>query len=232
MVSVKCWRRRHRRIEPLRKLTGFILAVVISVVTPVTGLAEMARPQLERFSEGLETLHAYFSQMVVSNDGELQDQSEGEVWLSRPDRFRWSYGGDFPELVVADGSRIWIYDEMLEQVTVKNQGQSGIDSPLSLLTEPGQLEEQFEVREVGSTADAQLLELRARSPEAQFERVLLGLADDKPVLMVIEDAFGLRTEIRFSSVVRNPELDAALFEFSPPEGVDVIGALPGFDEQR
>ena len=66
----------------------------------------------------------------------------------------------------------------------------------------------------------------------QFERVLLGLADDTPVLMVIEDAFGLRTEIRFSSVVRNPELHADLFRFEPPEGADVIGALPGFDEQR
>ena len=216
----------------MTRLTGFILAVSIALVTPATCLAEMARPQLERFSDGLETLHANFSQVVVTNDGQLQDQSEGEVWLSRPDQFRWSYGGDFPELVVADGMRIWIYDEMLEQVTVREQGQAGIDSPLSLLTEPGLLEEQFEVREVGESAEAQLLELRARSPELEFERVLLGLANDIPVLMVIEDAFGLRTEIRFSSVVRNPELDAALFRFTPPEGADVIGALPGFDEQR
>lgn len=216
----------------MSRLTGFILAVSIALVTPATCLAEMARPQLERFSQGLETLHASFSQVVVTNDGQLQDQSAGEVWLSRPDRFRWSYGGDFPELVVADGIRIWIYDEMLEQVTVREQGQAGIDSPLSLLTEPGLLEEQFEVREVGASADAQLLELRARSPELEFERVLLGLADDIPVLMVIEDAFGLRTEIRFSSVVRNPELDGALFKFTPPEGADVIGALPGLDEQR
>ena len=216
----------------MTRLTGIILAVSIALITPAECIAEMARPQLERFSQGLETLHARFSQVVVSNDGEPRDRSAGEVWLSRPDQFRWSYGGEFPELVVADGMRIWIYDEMLEQVTVREQGQAGIDSPLSLLTEPGRLEERFEVREVGASAEAQLLELRARSPELEFERVLLGLADDIPVLMVIEDAFGLRTEIRFSSIVRNPQLDAALFKFIPPEGVDVIGALPGFDEQR
>jgi outer membrane lipoprotein carrier protein len=208
------------------------LAVLITAMTPASGLAEMARAQLERFSEGLETLHASFSQVVVTSNGEVQDRSEGEVWLSRPGQFRWSYGGDFPELVVADGTRVWIYDEMLEQVTVREQGQAGIDSPLSLLTEPDRLEEQFEVREVGESAEAHLLELRARSPELEFERVLLGLADDIPVLMLIEDAFGLRTEIRFSRVVRNPELGAGLFRFTPPEGADVIGALPGLDEQR
>ena len=162
----------------------------------------------------------------------MQDSSEGEVWLKRPDRFRWEYGGDFPELVVADGSRIWIYDEMLEQVTVKDQAEASSGSPLSLLVDPGRLEQTFEVREAGSTGEAWLLELRAKSMEAEFERFILGLAGDAPVLMIMEDAFGLRTEIRFSGVERNPDLENRLFEFVPPEGADVIGALPGMDEQR
>ena len=65
---------------------------------------QSAREQLERFSAGLETLHAHFDQQVISNDGAVQDSSSGQVWLSRPQRFRWAYGGEFPEVVVADGS--------------------------------------------------------------------------------------------------------------------------------
>jgi outer membrane lipoprotein carrier protein len=194
--------------------------------------AQTAREQLERFSEGLESLHAGFSQVVVSSDGSVQDRSGGEVWLSRPGRFRWEYGGDFPELVVADGSRIWVYDEMLEQVTVKDQAEAESSSPLSLLTDPARLDEQFEVREAGATDEAVLLELRAKSMETEFERFLIGMADDAPLLMIMEDAFGLRTEIRFSGIERNPGLDAGLFEFTPPEGTDVIGALSGWGEQR
>ena len=79
---------------------------------------------------------------------------------------------------------------------------------------------------------AQLLELRSRNMESQFERFLLGMNDDSPVLIIMEDAFGLRTEIRFGKVERNPELDPALFEFTPPEGVDVIGVLPGPGQPR
>jgi outer membrane lipoprotein carrier protein len=208
------------------------LALLVLLLLSLPLQAQTARDQLERFAEGLETLHAAFSQLVVSTDGRLQDRSDGEVWLSRPDRFRWEYGGDFPELVVADGSRIWIYDETLEQVTVKDQAEASMDSPLALLTDPDRLDEQFEVREVGATEEAALLELRARSMETEFERFLLGMADDRIVLMVMEDAFGLRTEIRFSDVQRNPELDSGLFEFTPPDGADVIGALSGAPEAR
>jgi len=191
-----------------------------------------ARAQLERFSNGLETLHARFTQQVIGTDNELQDSSEGDVWLRRPDRFRWSYGGDFPELVVADGTRVWIYDEMLEQVTVKEQAAAALDSPLSLLTDTQRLDDSFEVREAGSLDEIALLELRSRSMESEFERFLLGLRQDRLVLIIMEDAFGLRTELRFSNLERNPKVDDALFKFTPPEGVDVIGTLPGAPQSR
>lgn len=207
-----------------------ILALLAGFSSPLS--ADTARQQLERFSAGLESLRATFSQVVIDNENRVQDSSAGKVWLQRPDRFRWQYGGDFPELVVGDGERIWIYDEMLEQVTVKSQAEAGVDSPLALLTEPGRLDEAYEVREVGASDDAELLELRSRSPESEFERFLLGLADDRPVLIVMEDAFGLRTEIRFEDVERNPSLDGELFRFEPPPGVDVIGALSTSGESR
>jgi outer membrane lipoprotein carrier protein len=139
--------------------------------------------------------------------------------------FRWEYGGDFPEVVVADGRNIWIYDEILEQVTVKDQSMTAVNSPLTLLTDLGKLDEQFEVREVGGVDGLQLLELRSRDAESQFERILLGLRNDSLQMMVMEDAFGLRTEVQFQQVRRNPELDSGLFTFEPPESADVIGEI-------
>ena len=207
-------------------ITAWLIFVLLASVQTAHPQGGQGRAQLDRFSNGLNTLHASFEQRVISSDGSIQDSSSGQVWLSRPRLFRWEYGGDFPELVVADGSRIWIYDEMLEQVTVKDQSDMELDSPLMLLTDPGRLDEQFEVREVGEAEDGiQLLELRARSMETEFERVLLGLRNDQLVLMVIEDAFGLRTELRFGQIERNPALDMALFSFEPPDSVDVIGDL-------
>jgi len=186
---------------------------------------QAARDQLVQFAEGLETFSAQFEQRVIGTDGVVEDQSDGQVWLSQPHYIRWEYGGDFPELVVADGLQIWIYDEMLEQVTIKPQSDFAADSPLSVISNIEKLDEQFEVREAGDSDGLLLLELRSKNEEAEFERVLLGLQNNELRLMTMEDAFGLRTEIRFDQLQRNTPLDASLFTFVPPEGVDVLGAL-------
>jgi outer membrane lipoprotein carrier protein len=69
-----------------------------------------------------------------------------------------------------------------------------------------------------------LLELRAHSADAEFDRMLVGLSDGQMRMLAMEDAFGMRTEIRFTELQKNLPLDASLFSFTPPEGVDVIGA--------
>ncbi len=205
----------------------FLLCLVLSVgaVLSSNAMAQPARQQLEQFSDGMETLRARFDQQVISTDGMVQDGSSGQVWLRRPQLFRFAYGGDYPEVVVADGKNIWIYDEMLEQVTVKGQSEAAANSPLMLLTDLAQLDSQFEVREVGDTDGIQLLELRSRSAETEFERILLGLRDNSLQLMVMEDAFGLRTELKFHDVEKNPQLESGLFTFEPPESADVIGEI-------
>jgi outer membrane lipoprotein carrier protein len=208
--------------------TALVLLTLPLLLLGFTGqvLAQnSAREQLLAFSTGMSTLSAAFEQQVIGSDGAVQDESGGQVWLSQPHYFRWEYGGDFPEIVVADGLQIWIYDEVLQQVTIKPQSDLTADSPLSLLTDIGKLDEQFEVREAGDIDGMALLELRAKQEQSEFDRVLIGLQDSELRFMAMEDAFGLRTEIRFSNLLRNAELDHGLFVFLPPEGVDIIGEV-------
>jgi outer membrane lipoprotein carrier protein len=182
-----------------------------------------ARSGLEQFSEGLESLNAKFTQTVVAPDGSLESESSGEVWLMQPGLFRWAYGGDFPELIIADGEKLWLYDPTLEQVTVKAQSGLAENSPLMLLTDLGSLDEQFSVTEVGDYEGLDLLELVSINPESEFDRVMLGFNDNQLALMSLEDAFGLRTQVRFIEIDRNPELDPGLFIFVPPENTDIVG---------
>ncbi len=182
-----------------------------------------ARAELERFASELKNFQADFTQTVISQDGRIQDRTEGQVWLQTPDKLRWVYGGEFPELIVADGHNIWIYDESLEQVTVKPQSEDSADSPLMLLTDVSHLDEQFKVTEAGDVDDVLLLELRSLDPEAEFERLLLGLDGNGIRMMTMEDAFGQRTEIQFTNTSKNTAVDGQLFSFEPPEGTDLVG---------
>lgn len=207
------------------------------VALPLAPLSALAneeeaggRAALEQFAGGLETYQATFRQRVLDSEGEVQDENTGSMWLSRPSLFRWEYGGDFPELIVADGTRVWIYDISLEQVTVKEQGSLANDSPLSILTDLSLLDEQFEVRDLGVDDGLAYVELRSVMEEAEFDRVLLGIRGNALELMAMEDTFGLRTEIHILESQRNPEISAELFAFEPPPGVDVVGDI-SFDAE-
>jgi outer membrane lipoprotein carrier protein len=217
-----------------KRLKGIVISlwlspvVMVAVATAATSSDEESangRVALERFASDLSTFHATFEQVVLNSDGEIQDANEGEMWLSRPSLFRWEYGGDFPEVIVADGEKIWIYDVSLEQITVKNQSSLASDSPLTLLTDLTRLDQQFEVRDLGADEGLVYVELRSISDDAEFDRVLLGIEGQDLKLIAMEDAFGLRTEIRLMSSNRNPELASDHFAFEPPENVDIVGDI-------
>ena len=182
-----------------------------------------ARSALETFTEDLETFQASFTQTVRSQDGRVQDLTTGKIWLHSPDRLRWVYEGEFPETIVADGVSVWIYDETLQQVTVKPQSDQAADSPVLILADISQLDEQFRVTELGDFEDMVLLELKSHDVEAEFERILLGFDADGISMMAMEDAFGQRTEIHFEQILRNQAIDPQIFRFEPPVDADVVG---------
>jgi len=204
------------------------LCLLLSVSLAHANETDGARAELERFAAGLERFQAEFTQTVKSGDGNTQDQTQGEVWLQKPDKLRWVYSGEYPETIVADGKNIWIYDESLEQVTVKPQSEEATDSPLMILADVSKLDKQFQVTELGDFEGMDLLELKSLADESEFERILLGLVPDGIRMMAMEDAFGQRTEIHFDNVKVNAPVDPGFFSFTPPKGVDIVGvaALP------
>lgn len=203
----------------------FILALALSCTAAFPDASAPARSALENFSAGLESLRVDFTQVVKSQDGRVQDETHGHAWLKSPNKLRWVYAGDFPETIVADGSNVWIYDEVLEQVTIKPQSDQAADAPLLILADISRLDQQFLVAELGDFEDMHLLELKSRDAESAFERILIGLDSSGIRMMIMEDAFGLRTEIQFTNIVRNAAVDLQLFSFTIPEGTDVVGQV-------
>ena len=42
--------------------------------------------------------------------------------LAAPRLFRWEYVKPYPQLIVADGKTVWVYEPDLQQATVRDQG--------------------------------------------------------------------------------------------------------------
>jgi outer membrane lipoprotein carrier protein len=60
--------------------------------------------------------------------------------------------------------------------------------------------------------------------DTDFVEFRLGFVRGELRAMELEDKLKQTTRIEFSDVKRNARLASSLFEFSPPAGVDVIGA--------
>lgn len=183
-----------------------------------------ARDDLNTFTRGLKGLDGRFTQKVYDAGGRLKESSSGELALAAPRLFRWEYASPYPQLIVADGKTVWIYDEDLEQVTRRPQGAEEQNSPLSALIDPARLDRQFIVKEEGQKNGLSWLSLAPRDEgAASFRTARLAFGKAGLERMVVVDAVGQRTEITFSQWKRNPSFPAGTFRYTPPAGVDVIG---------
>jgi outer membrane lipoprotein carrier protein len=199
-----------------------ILATALLAGTAFAG----ARDQLKSFTTGLKGLDGQFTQQVFDGGGKLKESSSGRVALSAPRLFRWEYVKPYEQLIVADGSKVWVYDPDLQQVTVREQGVEEQNSPLSALIDPGKLDQQFNVSDGGSRDGLEWLALTPKNEgDASFQSARLGFDGNGLAQMEVVDAVGQRTAIRFSGWKRNPSFAANTFKYSPAAGVDVVGDL-------
>ena len=199
-----------------------VLSTAAFVMFPLLAAAG-AVDQLHQFLSSTRTLKAEFSQMVVAKSGRKPQQSSGVVAISRPGKLRWDIQKPYPQLVVGDGEKIWIYDAELKQVTVRKAGQAISGSPAALLAGSNELEKNFTLSEAGAAEGMNWVEAIAKADESGFEKIRLGFVGADLRAMELYDNFGQTTHIRFSKLERNPQLPAATFKFTPPAGVDVVG---------
>ena len=185
-----------------------------------------ARDDLKSFTTGLKGLDGQFTQQVYDAKGTLKESSSGRVALSAPRLFRWEYAKPYPQLIVDDGKKVWVYDPDLQQVTVRGQGSEEQNSPLSALIDPAKLDQQFNVKESGVADGLQWLTLTPKSEgDASFQTARLGFGKAGLVRMDVVDAVGQNTKISFSGWKRNPAFAGTTFKYTPAKGVDVVGDI-------
>jgi outer membrane lipoprotein carrier protein len=204
------------------KLIQKMLATALLIVLP--GLAQAgAIEQLHQFLQTTRTLKADFNQIVIAKNGRKPQSSSGSVSIARPGKLRWEIQKPYPQTLVGDGDKFWIYDPELKQVTVRKAGQAIGGSPASLLAGNNDLEKNFTLKEAGEQDGLLWVEAMPKVNESGFERVRLGFSGNELRGMDLLDNFGQTTHIRFSRLERNPNLPATTFKFVPPAGADVIG---------
>lgn len=178
---------------------------------------------LQQFMNATQTAQGAFEQRIVDANGKTVQQSSGTLAFSRPGKFRWTYVKPYAQLIVGDGSRVWVYDEDLAQVTVRKLDQALGSTPAALLAGNNDVMRAFILKDEGTREGLQWIEATPRDKDGSFAKIKMGFSAAGLQQMELSDNFGQTTYLRFIDLQRNPKLDAALFKFTPPKGADVIG---------
>ena len=206
---------------PTRRAVAWLVGAVLAL-QPLAVLAS----SLDRFAQFLsatQSAKGEFEQKVVDQGGRIVQQSRGTLAFKRPGKFRWTYVKPYAQIIVGDGTRVWIYDEDLRQVTVRRVDQALTSTPAALLAGNNEAMRAFRISDEGAKDGLEWLEAVPRDKEGGFERVRMGFGSGGLEAMEFYDSFGQITLLRFTSLARNPGLDPSTFRFSPPKGADIVG---------
>jgi len=217
MGSGKYWR---RRLRPLTSLVFLFSLVVTHAASAQSSGAGVAR--LEAFLSGVHSLTATFKQEIFGEDQRLEKTDTGSLSLQRPNRFRWTYEGPAELVVVADGTKLWIYDKELEEVTVTPFDDTAGASPAVLLSGDRNVREDFDVVDSYTRDALDWVKLEPKKT-SDFSAISIGFNGTEPRRLELVDGLGQTTRIELDNLVVNPEIPDGVFHLDVPPGVDVNG---------
>jgi outer membrane lipoprotein carrier protein len=198
-----------------------LLSLLLIWVAPVAHGDSLQ--QLREFLTQTSSARGDFSQAAVARTASRAPQTSGGTFeFARPGRFRWETTKPYQQTIVSDGSKLYVYDPDLKQVTVEKLRGAIPASPASILFGSNDFERDFQVSSDGERDGIEWVLAKPRSQDSSFDRIRIGFRDGLPVAMELADSFGQTTELRFSGLQRNPKIDPAQFHFDPPKGADVL----------
>lgn len=193
------------------------------LVTSTSVFAVERVDPLKSFLNDFNSLQANFSQSLLNENGEEIEKTSGTLYLQQPGKFNWSYKNPYIQTIISNGKVLWIYDEDLEQLTIRELDNNVFNkTPAAIILGDSILEKHFTQTDLGNIEGFEWVELIPRDVEAQYKNIRLGFDRRRLGMMIIADNLGQTTRIDFSDVNKNATLSPELFNFVVPAGVDVI----------
>jgi outer membrane lipoprotein carrier protein len=177
--------------------------------------------QFRAFNQSTQSARAEFSQTVFDPRGKVSQQARGTFLFQRPGKFRWVYEKP-AQLIVGDGTKVWFFDQDLNQVTIRKLDKAFSSTPAALLAGKSDIEAAFTLVAGGTQDGLAWVNAEPKSKDTGIDRVRLAFTGNLLAAMELYDSFGNRTRIDFSKLERNVKTDARDFSFTPPKGADVV----------
>jgi outer membrane lipoprotein carrier protein len=212
-------------------LTCFLLLLLaLAALWPARAAAQPCdRALLGRAQAVYQALTGFqgeFQQEDRESDGRVLTAG-GKIAYRKPGQMRWEYAPPNEQLLVTDGTTVWLYDPLLENVTVQPLEGLTEGTPLKFLLGAGSLTADFDCRAVTLPPPADglaTLELVPKTPIPTLAFIQLGV---RPASARLEsfrmvDTQGNRRTVRLLHLTPTATFPPEHFIFKIPPDMEVI----------
>jgi outer membrane lipoprotein carrier protein len=207
------------KISFIRFLYSIVLLTLITSVHAASGSAD-----LSSLLDSVQSMKANFIQTVYDNRGKAIQKSYGRMAMQRPGKFRWEVTRPIPQLIIANGTKLWIYDPDLQQLTIRSLQKAAGETPALLLSHVDTtLDKDFTVKAIQKNMPGwSWYALTPKKPDSMFEAIQMGFMNKQIHELRLTDNLGHTTVIQYQNIQTNINLSASLFTFKPTAKIDVI----------
>ena len=89
---------------------------------------------LIKLLRNISTLTGEFTQIIVDEEGQELENSQGFFDIARPSKMAWKITTPLEQQIISDGELLWLYDPDLDQVIIESAELSFNKSPIALFT--------------------------------------------------------------------------------------------------
>jgi outer membrane lipoprotein carrier protein len=201
----------------VRLITSLLIFNAVAVYAD-----DQSPAQLRKQLDAMNTLQGSFVQALFDKSGKKQDESKGTFVMQRPGKFFWKTESPAPQLLISNQKTIWLYDPDLQTVNERPFSDDLKKTPVLLLSEDvDKLRKNFTINR-SQTDKAEKFSITPKVTDGLFQELLLVFVDNQLAEFSIRDSLGQLTHFNLSDVKRNQAVDAKLFDFVAPAGVDII----------
>ena len=209
------------------------LVVIMHFCAPGLVFKAMAEEnELETILHGIEQRYAgkgfsaTFFQESMLKAMQISDTAEGQLTVKRPGKMRWEYEIPEKQIIITNGSNMWVYQPRDKQVMVGAAPEYfGEGNGAGFLADINKVRKGFVIKMTEPQAkDHYRLTMTPRKPTQDLADITISVAKTTFQVdqIVTHNAYGDETRIVLENYRFNLDPDEALFNFNIPEGVDVI----------
>ena len=209
-------------------MTKFLITLLSVFSLPYYLLAITLEQVQARYLE-MQSFQGNFLQTTIVENEDRRASASGIIAYQLPGKMRWEYQEPDPQLLVTDGDTLWLYDPLLENVTIQELAAVTDGTALAFLLGVGELTEDFTQRTMQKSLldpdkSREVLELVPNRENSAIEFLQLGVDRVTGALeaLLFKDNSGSVRIIEFEALNYNVEFSKDFFHFEIPPDMEVI----------